>query len=128
MFAWFESLITPFPDTKLTQPPKGVFAFCLHFSKGIWPVLACVSVLAACIAMLEVSLFGYMGQLVDWFSTRDPATFIVEEQTSLIIMGIILVVILPILVITQSFLTHQALLGNYPMRIRWMAIQRIRIG
>ena len=125
MFAWFESLITPFPDTKLTQPPKGVFAFCLHFSKGIWPVLACVSVLAACIAMLEVSLFGYMGQLVDWFSTRDPTTFIAEEQTSLIIMGIILVVILPILVITQSFLTHQALLGNYPMRIRWMAHQYI---
>lgn len=125
MFAWFESLIPPFPDTKLTQPPKGVFAFCLHFSKGIWPVIACVSVLAACIAMLEVSLFGYMGQLVDWFSTRDPATFIAEEQTSLIIMGLILVVILPILVITQSFLTHQALLGNYPMRIRWMAHQYI---
>lgn len=125
MFAWFESLIKPFPDTTLTQPPRGVFAFCLHYSKGIWPVLACVSVLAAAIAILEVSLFGYMGQLVDWFSTRDPATFIAEEQTSLLIMGLILVVILPILVITQSFLTHQALLGNYPMRIRWMAHQYI---
>src|SRR6056300_1818466 len=80
MFAWFENLIQPFPKTNLSQPPQGVFAFCAHYSKGVWPVLFCISILSACIAMLEVALFGYLGQMVDWFSTRDPETFLAEES------------------------------------------------
>ncbi|GBL05037.1 multidrug resistance ABC transporter ATP-binding protein/permease [Glaciecola sp. KUL10] len=87
----------------------------------MWPVLISVSLLSAIIAILEVSLFGYMGQLVDWFSTRDPATFIEEEKSSLIWMGAVVLIILPGLVILESMFTHQSLLGNFPMRIRWQA-------
>ncbi|MCP3428139.1 ABC transporter ATP-binding protein [Opacimonas viscosa] len=125
MFAWFENLIQPFPKTNLTQPPQGVFAFCAHYSKGVWPVLFCISVLSACIAMLEVALFGYLGQMVDWFSTRDPETFLAEESSSLLWMSLALLLILPGMVIIKSCLTHQSLLGNYPMRIRWLAHQYV---
>jgi ATP-binding cassette subfamily B multidrug efflux pump len=125
MFAWFENLIQPFPKTNLTQPPQGVFAFCAHYSKGVWPVLFCISILSACIAMLEVALFGYLGQLVDWFSTRDPETFLAEESSSLLWMSLALLFVLPSMVIIKSSLTHQSLLGNYPMRIRWLAHQYI---
>ena len=121
MFSFFERLTKPFPDTLPSIPPKRFVAFCRHYSTGMWPVLICVSTLSAFIAILEVSLFGYMGQLVDWFSTRDPATFIQEEKTSLIWMGAVVLVILPGLVILESMFTHQSLLGNFPMRIRWQA-------
>lgn len=125
MFAWFENLIQPYPKTNLSQPPKGVFAFCAHYSKGVWPVLFCISILSACIAMLEVALFGYLGQMVDWFSTRDPKTFLAEESSSLLWMSLALLLILPGMVIIKSSLTHQSLLGNYPMRIRWLAHQYV---
>jgi ATP-binding cassette subfamily B multidrug efflux pump len=93
----------------------------------MWPAIFAVSVLSACIAILEVSLFGYLGQLVDWFSERDRTTFLAEESTSLFWMGALVLVILPSLVILQSFIKHQTLLGNYPMRIRWQA-HRYLIG
>jgi ATP-binding cassette subfamily B multidrug efflux pump len=87
----------------------------------VWPVIFAVSCLAASVAIFEVMLFGYMGQLVDWFATRDPHTFVQEESASLWRMGLVILLLLPCLVVIQSMLIHQSLLGNYPMRIRWLA-------
>lgn len=127
MFSFFEKLTNPFPTENPAQPPKSLLAFCLYYSRGMWPAIITVSILSALIAILEVSLFGYLGQLVDWFSDRDRATFLEQEKTSLIWMGALVLIILPSLVILQSFITHQTLLGNYPMRIRWQA-HRYLIG
>ncbi|NIB44303.1 ABC transporter ATP-binding protein [Pseudomaricurvus alkylphenolicus] len=127
MFTFFERLTNPFPAKLPEQPPKKLLAFCLYYSKGMWPAILSVSVLSASIAALEVLLFGYLGQLVDWFGTRDRATFLAEESASLWRMSALVLVVLPTLVIVQSLLTHQTLLGNYPMRIRWQA-HRYLIG
>jgi ATP-binding cassette subfamily B multidrug efflux pump len=121
MFSFFENLTKAFPESAPTQPPKNFIAFCRYYSSGMWKVLIAVSVISAVVAILEVSLFGYMGQLVDWFATREKATFLQEEMNSLIWMGLVVMVFLPALVILQSALTHQSLLGNFPMRIRWQA-------
>ncbi len=121
MFSFFERLTEPFPKHAPEPPPKTLFAFCRYYSKGMWHVLIMVSILSALVAILEVSLFGFMGQLVDWFATRNPETFIQEEKTTLIFMAVLVLVALPGLVIIESLLTHQSILGNYPMRIRWLA-------
>jgi ATP-binding cassette subfamily B multidrug efflux pump len=121
MFSFFERLADPFPEKPPEMPPKTLFAFCKYYSKGMWHILISVSILSALIAILEVSLFGFMGQLVDWFATREPSTFISEEKTTLIWMGLLVLVAIPTLVILESMITHQSILGNYPMRIRWQA-------
>ncbi len=127
MFAFFERLTNPFPHQHPSQPPATLLAFCRYYSRGMWPALLAVSVLAASIAILEVSLFGYLGKLVDWFGEGDRATFLSEESASLLWMGLVVLVILPCLVVLQSLISHQTLLGNYPMRIRWQA-HRYLIG
>lgn len=121
MFSFFEKLTNPFPAEHPSQPPKGLIAFCRHYTIGMWPIILLVSFLSALIAALEVSLFGYIGQLVDWLSVRQRETFLEQESTSLFLMAGVILVILPALVILQSLLTHQTLLGNYPMKIRWQA-------
>lgn len=62
-----------------------------------------------------------MGQLVDWLSTHDRETFLAQEGQTLLLLGFLIVVIVPILLFIHSLLTHQTLLGNYPMAIRWQA-------
>lgn len=121
MFRFFEKLVVAFPSEQPKQPPKSVFSFCTYYAKGMLVVLALMSVLSASIAMLEVSLFAYVGQLVDWFSVRERATFIQEESMSLLKMSALLLFALPSLIILQSLLSHQSLLGNFPMKIRWQA-------
>ena len=80
-----------------------------------------MSVLTATVAVLEVSLFGFMGELVEWLATKDPATLWQEEGKTLITMGAIVLIALPALVFLQAAVVHQTLLGNYPMVIRWLA-------
>ena len=127
MFSFFERLTQAFPTQNLTQPPKTIWAFCTYYTQGMWPIILTVSVLSALIAALEVALFGFMGQLVDWFSQRDPATFLAQEKNNLIFYGVVVLIVIPVLVFCHSMLKHQSLMGNYPMRIRWLA-HRYLIG
>ena len=121
MFKFFESLTTPLPLDDPEQPPTGLFEFCRHYTRGFFIPLFIISVLTAVVALLEVSLFAFMGQLVDWLSTKNPNTFLAEEYPTLILMSTVVLVILPALIMLHSALVHQTLLGNYPMSIRWLA-------
>lgn len=121
MFNFFERLTTAFPKQEPEQPPKGLYAFCRHYTKGYEIPLIAMSSLSAIIAVIEVSLFGFMGQLVDWLSTHDRETFLAQEGQTLMWLGLLIVVGVPILILIHSLITHQTLLGNYPMAIRWQA-------
>lgn len=121
MFNFFERLTTAFPKQEPDQPPKGLYAFCRHYTRGYEAPLIAMSSLSAIIAMIEVSLFGFMGQLVDWLSTHDRETFLAQEGETLMWLGLLVVIGVPILLFIHSLITHQTLLGNYPMAIRWQA-------
>ncbi|NNG43072.1 ABC transporter ATP-binding protein [Pseudoalteromonas sp. NEC-BIFX-2020_002] len=121
MYRLFERMTKPFPEDKPTQPPSTLFAFCRHYTKGMELSLVLMSLSAALLAILEVSLFSYMGQLVDWLSIHTPETLFVEQKSELIKMAVVLLIILPLVVFFHSAILHQALLGNYPMSIRWLA-------
>lgn len=85
------------------------------------PHLAIMSILTAAIALMEVTLFGFLGQLVDWLSTKEPDMLWQDEGNTLIALGGLILFVLPLTVLLHSTIVHQALLGNYPMRIRWQA-------
>lgn len=121
MLRFFEKLTNPFPAAEPQQPPRGLLAFCLHYSKGMgWPLLV-MATLTALIAMLEVSLFGFMGQLVDWLIEKDPKTLWQTEGKTLLTMGLLTAVGIPALILLHAAVIHQTILGNYPMAIRWSA-------
>ncbi|WP_166419436.1 ABC transporter ATP-binding protein [Pseudoalteromonas sp. Z1A8] len=121
MYRLFEKMTKAFPEDQPTQPPSTLFAFCRHYTKGMELSLLLMSISAAMLAILEVSLFSYMGQLVDWLTAYTPQTLFVEQKSELIKMAVMLLVVLPVVVFFHSAILHQALLGNYPMSIRWLA-------
>lgn len=121
MLTLFERIIKPFPPEEPVQPPTTLFAFCRHYTRGIEVPLVVMSLLTALVAIIEVSLFGFLGQLVDWLVDKNPETFFQEEGTRLLWMGLTLLVILPSVIFLHSAVVHQTLLGNFPMVIRWLA-------
>ncbi|MFQ3259936.1 MAG: ATP-binding cassette subfamily B multidrug efflux pump [Gammaproteobacteria bacterium] len=121
MYRLFEKMTKAFPEDQPTQPPSILFAFCRHYTKGMELSLLLMSISAAMLAILEVSLFSYMGQLVDWLTAYTPETLFIEQKSELIKMAVMLLLVLPIVVFFHSAILHQALLGNYPMSIRWLA-------
>ncbi|MBN9334219.1 ABC transporter ATP-binding protein [Devosia sp.] len=121
MLSWFEKRLNAYPLEEPTEPPKGLLAFCLHYSHGAKKWLAAMTILGAAIALLEISLFGFMGSIVDWLSAANKETFLADEGWKLAGMGAVLLLLIPTLQIVDAMIIHQTLLGNFPQRIRWMA-------
>ncbi len=121
MFSFFEKLIDPFPAAEPVQPPSTLAAFCWHYTKEIWPFIAMTTVLIAFISGIQVLIFSYMGDVVDWLATASRATFWQNEGDKLLLMAVVIVIIQPLLTVFHTLLMHQTLFGNYPMQIRWKA-------
>jgi len=120
---WFEKWVNPFPAADSVTPPDRVLPFVLHYSRGIWPFLILLTVLTAAISILEIWLFGFLGNIVDWLGERDPASFLSEERGSLILMSIVVLIAIPLVSFLHILIMHQTIYANYPMAIRWRAHQ-----
>lgn len=120
LFSSFEKLVNPFPPESPKTPPNTLYKFCRHYTQGMEWALVLMAVLSAVIAILEVVLFSFMGNLVDWLSTQSPDNFLQENQRALIGMAVMLVIVIPVLSLLHGLISHQTLIGNFPMLIRWL--------
>ncbi|MDA0145588.1 ABC transporter ATP-binding protein [Vibrio sp. RW] len=120
MFNWFENLTKPFPSHETEKPPKSLFGFCRFYTRGFEVPLVLMAILSALIAISEVALLRYLGELVDILANQDRETFWQDQGDSIKNMLILVVVIMPTLGFFHSMIMHQSLLGNYPMSIRWL--------
>jgi ATP-binding cassette subfamily B multidrug efflux pump len=121
MFKRFENFTEAFPKQEPDQPPEGIFAFCRHYTRGFEKPLLLMALLSTTVAIIEVALFGFMGELVDWLTSSNPETFMDENGATLMWLGLVILFVMPALILVYSLITHQTLLGNYPMSIRWQA-------
>ena len=127
MFSWFEQRLDAFPKGESKRPPQGLFAFCLYYTKGVWKWLIVMAIFTSLLALIEVSLFGFLGTVVDWLNSNSRETFFQSQGIKLGLVGILVLVVLPLIVALHSLVMHQTLLGNYPMRIRWL-VHRYLLG
>lgn len=125
MFSWFEKRINPYPDADAVVPPKSLVGFCWYYSRHASPWLLLGTFLVALIAIGEVLMFSFMGQLVDLMTGSDPVEFFEQHTTTLWVMGTIVLIGLPLISSIHSMVTHQTLLGTFPMSIRWLMHRRM---
>jgi ATP-binding cassette subfamily B multidrug efflux pump len=121
MLRWFETRLDPYPKGDPVEPPKGLLEFCLHYSDGAKKWLALMAAAAAGVAIGEIIVFGFIGDVVNWLAAADPDTFLETDGWKLALMGAMVVFIVPGIALISTLTMHQTLLGNFPQRIRWMA-------
>jgi ATP-binding cassette subfamily B multidrug efflux pump len=121
MLRWFERRLDPYPGGDPVEPPKGLLAFCLHYSHGAKKWLALMAFAAAAVAIGEIIVFGFIGDVVNWLADADRDTFLATDGWKLALMGAMVVFILPAFALVSTLTMHQTLLGNFPQRIRWMS-------
>ena len=103
------------------KPEAKLFAFAFHYTKPFLPLLVASILFSTVIALIEVYLFAFIGNLVDLLSTADRATFWEDNATKLILMGALVLLVLPVLNFISEAISHQGLRGAFAMRIRWLA-------
>ena len=121
MFRWFESRLDPYPSEPPQMPPRTFWGFLLHYSRGALPWLVVLALTSGLIALIELSLFGYLGDLVNRLAETPRDQFWALEGARLAWMAFVLLVVFPALGALGSLIMHQTLLGNFPQRIRWQA-------
>ncbi|MCB1936094.1 MAG: ABC transporter ATP-binding protein [Nitrosomonas sp.] len=121
MFGYFERLINPFPPEHPAEPPKGLYQFCRHYIRGIEPYLILMAFLTTCLAISEAMLYAILGKMVDWLSVKNTAEFMDTEWPLLLAMTLFILIFIPVIVFFHSLVINQTLMGNFPMRVRWLA-------
>lgn len=121
MFGFFERMIDPYPPAHPIEPPKGLYQFCRHYVRGIEPYLVLLALLTTCLAISEAMLYGVLGKMVDWLAEKETVHFLEDEWPMLLAMSVFILILIPLLVLLHSLVIHQTLMGNFPMRIRWLS-------
>lgn len=120
MFKWFEQLISPFTEGPPSRPPERLAQFYWHFVKPVWPYWLALLVTGFFGALIEVSFFAYLGQIVDLMrSSETPARFLDDHAWLLIWIGVIALVLRPLVFGIDELLKNQTLAGPVTARIRW---------
>ncbi|MDP1702157.1 MAG: ABC transporter ATP-binding protein [Aestuariivirga sp.] len=120
-FTWLENYVDSFPMQQAEKPAPTLFAFAFHYTKPFLPLLIASILFSTVIALIEVYLFAFIGDLVDLLGAADRATFWEVNATKLILMGALVLLALPILNFISEAISHQGLRGAFAMRIRWLA-------
>jgi ATP-binding cassette subfamily B multidrug efflux pump len=119
VLSFFEKRVDPYPEGDPATPPQGFAAFLWSATQGMRPLILGMTLCTAAIGMFEALLFAMLGNVVDWL-TQTPVDELWERQrTNMLLLGGILLAS-PLLVLVQTLIKHQALAGNFPMRLRWV--------
>ena len=110
MFGWFERLIDPFAPGDSRTPPSKIIAFYWHYLRQVRGILLAVCFVGFFVALIEVSLFDYVGRLVDLATeSKSPQDFFRDNSRLLIWMAVVVVLLRPAFLLVHDMLVNQAL-------------------
>ena len=121
MFGFFERFIDPYPPEHPVEPPQGLYQFCRHYIRGIEPYLVLLAILTTLLAISEALLYSVVGQLVDWLAKKKIDNFLESEWPAILGMSVLILIVIPLLVLLHALVINQTLMGNFPMRVRWLS-------
>ncbi|GAB3791206.1 ABC transporter ATP-binding protein [Dyella agri] len=119
IFRWFESLIDAFKEPVDGMPPQSVWRFYAFYLRQVWPVFAAAIVVGFMVAVVEVSLFGFIGRIVDMAKGLPAADFFHQHGRELLGMALVALVARPVFNSLHDLLVNQAIVPSLTNRIRW---------
>ena len=120
LFRRFENLIDPFAERPVEQLPETLLAFYWHFMRQVWPFFVALLAIGLVVALIEVSLFAFLGEIVDLVrTTPNPDAFFDEHGGTLLWMGFVALIARPIAFLVHDLLIHQTLTPTFVNMIRW---------
>ncbi|MDR1853996.1 MAG: ABC transporter ATP-binding protein/permease, partial [Azoarcus sp.] len=122
----FEKLVDPYPDAPPPPPPRGFFAFIWQCTQGSRALIVGMMICTGLVGAFEALLFAMLGKVVDWISTLDPSRLWEDAGTRLLVLTGIIVAAVGVTFL-QTLIKHQALAGNFAMRLRWN-FHRLMLG
>ena len=120
LFRLIERWINPYqPYDQRAEFPNRLVPFVLQFVGPVKWVLICSMVLSAAFAGVETLLAWYAGRLVDLLTGGTPAEVWATHSTEFILVGLVVLLIRPAILITESLITNQGFFSQMAALVRW---------
>ncbi len=119
MFRTFETFIDPFRPHDPSMPPATLVGFYWHYTRQVWPGLAALLVMGLVVALVEVALYAYLGDIVDLLQDTLPADLIAVHGPTLLWMAFVVVVARPVASFIHQLLIDQTLAPSFTNLVRW---------
>ncbi|HBS27251.1 MAG TPA: multidrug ABC transporter ATP-binding protein [Gammaproteobacteria bacterium] len=120
MFRRFEKIIDPFVDADVVTPPDSLMAFYWHFIRQVWPSFVALLSIGVFAALIEVSLFAFLGKLVDLLKdASSPSAFLSEHSSLLAWMAFVAIILRPVVFGIHSLIKHQTIVPTFMNLVRW---------
>jgi ATP-binding cassette subfamily B multidrug efflux pump len=120
MLSWFERLIDPYKDVPIVQPPSTLGAFYRHYLRDVWWAYALIMVFGLIGSLIEVSLFAFVGKIVDLAkSAANPGAFFEEHGRTLLWMAFVAMIARPLAFGLHALFINQTVNANVTNMVRW---------
>ncbi len=117
--SWFESLFDPFPQSPVERPPDRLLAFYRYFIRPVrWLVLVVLLVSLAS-TVIEMSLYVFLGKIVDWTGSTPRAEFFATHGWQLAGMVLVVLLLRPLVALLQRGFNNLALVPTLTAMVRW---------
>jgi ATP-binding cassette subfamily B multidrug efflux pump len=121
MFALFERLLRPTAISDTPEPPPGLIAFYWHFARQAKGLFVALFFAGFIVALLDITIPVFIGRVVTLVTTSKPDQLFAQSWHVLLGMAAVLVIVRPLMIITQHTIMNQAIAANVGNRIRWQS-------
>ncbi|MEX0853099.1 MAG: ABC transporter ATP-binding protein [Bauldia sp.] len=119
MLSFFENLIDPFRPHDPAMPPPTLAGFYWHYTRQVWPVLLVLMVVGLFVSLIEVSIFRYVGSIVDLLKATTPDRVLADYGWTFAWMAVVVVIARPVATILHDLLVQQSLAPSFTNLVRW---------
>lgn len=125
LFRAFETWINPFREPPKSDMPRGGFAFLMYFVTQVrWPFVAMLA-LGGAAAFVEVTIFNFLGRIVDLLDGGNRETFFQDHFWTLMTMAFVVLVVRTLTNSLMALVEEQTIVPGFFNLVRWQCHQQV---
>ena len=124
-FRFFEQFAKPFQRPDPGRPPSGGIAFISHFARQLKGGFSAMLIVGGLTALVEATLFILVGVIVDMMNGAEPATFISDNLTTLLLLAFLVAVVRSAIATATAVIEEQIIVPDFFTLVRWQAHKAI---
>lgn len=126
MFSFFENIIDPFKPVNVDRPPAhSVARFIMHFAAQAPFVFLALLVFGGLQAWIEISMFGFIGTMVDLLDGASFDTVFFDHGSTLAWMAVFVGIIRVLVIALGTLLIEQTIGPSVFNLIRWQSHKNV---
>ena len=119
MFHLFETAIDPFRDHDPSTPPASLIGYYGRYCRQVWPFLAAMMAISLIVALIEVTILRFIGELVDILRTTRPEAVLQDHGGQFLAMALLILIGRPMASFAHDLVVQQAIAPGLTNLIRW---------